>query len=178
MRKFLILLILLAFSVPAYAATIYKWEDEKGVVNFSDDYNKVPSAFRDRVVIEEYPQEEGTPVPAQDMVAKSKEEIKTDIYGRDETWWKGKVRPWKEQLKGATENYENAHKEYMEQAEGLGQYKFGRLSLTQYQIISYRLEILNKEMEKYQGQIAEANEMLSNLSKDAKETKADPAWLE
>jgi hypothetical protein len=64
MRKFLILLILLAFSVPAYAATIYKWEDEKGVVNFSDDYNKVPSAFRDRVVIEEYPQEEGTPVPA------------------------------------------------------------------------------------------------------------------
>jgi len=33
-------------------------------------------------------------------------------------------------------------------------------------------------MEKYQGQIAEANEMLSNLSKDAKETKVDPAWLE
>jgi prefoldin subunit 5 len=45
-------------------------------------------------------------------------------------------------------------------------------------MISYRLEVLNKEMEKYQGQIADANEMLSKLSQEAKETKADPAWFE
>jgi hypothetical protein len=45
-------------------------------------------------------------------------------------------------------------------------------------MISYRLEVLNKEMEKYQGQIAEANGMLEKLSNEAKETKANPAWLE
>lgn len=66
----------------------------------------------------------------------------------------------------------------MEQAEGLGEFKFGRLSLTQYQMLSYRLEILNKKMETYQGQITEANEMLSRLFQEAKGTKADPAWLE
>ena len=97
--KFVIFLILFTFYVPVYAATIYKWVDEKGVVNFTDDSNKVPPAYRDRVEVEEYLREEGTPAPALDMAAKTKEEIKADIYGRDETRWKEKVRPWKEQLK-------------------------------------------------------------------------------
>jgi len=66
----------------------------------------------------------------------------------------------------------------MEQAEGLGPYKFGKMSLTQYQMLSSRLEILSKEMETYQGQIAEAKNMLAKLSKEAKEAGADPSWLE
>jgi hypothetical protein len=33
-------------------------------------------------------------------------------------------------------------------------------------------------MARYQAQIAEANEMLGKLSREAKEAKADPAWLE
>jgi len=48
---------------------------------------------------------------------------KRDIYGRDETWWSKKVRPWK-------------------------------------------------------GRLKETTEMLEKLSKEAAETKADPAWLE
>jgi len=46
------------------------------------------------------------------------------------------VRPWKDQLKEASENYEKKQKEYMEQAEGLSPYKFGEMSLTQYQMLS------------------------------------------
>ena len=78
----------------------------------------------------------------------------------------------------ATENHERVQKEYMRQAEGLSPYNFGKMSLTQYQMLSARLQILNAEMENYQGQIAEANEMLSKLSQEAKETRANPAWLE
>ena len=33
-------------------------------------------------------------------------------------------------------------------------------------------------METYQGQIVEAKEQLEKLSKEAKEARADPAWLE
>jgi chromosome segregation ATPase len=178
MKKLLILLILLMFTVPASATTIYKWVDEKGVTNFTDDYTRVPPAFRDRVKTEEYGQEEGNAAPAHRTVAATKGEIKTDIYGRDETWWRGKVRPWKEELKEASEKYEDVQKEYMEQAEGLGPFNFGKMSLTQYQMLSSRLEILSKEMETYEGKMAEANEMLSKFSKEAKETGADPAWLE
>ena len=178
MKKFPILLILLMFTLPAHATTIYKWVDDKGVINFTDDYTKVPPAFRSKVKLEEYAQQGANAAPARRTVATAKEEIRADIYGRDKSWWKGKVRPWKEELKEASENYRKALKEYMEQAEGLGPYKFGKMSLTQYQMLSSRLEILSKEMETYQKQIAEAKSMLAKLSKEAEERGADPAWLE
>jgi hypothetical protein len=178
MRKFLIFLILLTFAAPAYAATIYKWVDEKGVVNFTDDSNKVPPAYRDRVEVEEYLREEGTPAPALDMAAKTKEEIKADIYGRDVSWWEEKVRPWKEQLKETIDKFEEARDSFVKQAEGLGPFMFGRLSLTQYQMISSRLVVSNDQMAKYETQITEAKAMLAKLLKEAKETKADPTWLE
>ena len=37
---------------------------------------------------------------------------------------------------------------------------------------------LTKEMDTYQGQMAEAKGMLAELSKEAREAGADPAWLE
>jgi hypothetical protein len=178
MRELLILLILFTFTVPAYAATIHKWVDEKGVVYFTDDYNNIPSSCRDQVEAKEYLTEGVAPAYTLDAPPQKRAEAQTDIYGRDETWWREQVHPWKEQLKEATENYGNAHKQYMEQAEGLSPYNFGKMSLTQYQMLSARLQILNAEMEKYQGQIAEANETLGKLSQEARETKADPAWLE
>ena len=176
MKKIFILLISLLFAVPAYANTIYKWVDKEGVVNYTDDINNVPKSYRDRVKREEFLQEKES--PAQAMNAKTNEAIKTDIYGRDETWWREKVHPWKEQLKEATKNHEKAQEEYMEQAQGLSPYNFGKMSLTQYQMLSSRLEILHKKMEMYQDQITEAKEMLSKLSNEAKETRADPSWLE
>jgi len=175
-RKIVIFLILLIFAVPAYATTVYKWVDKEGVVNYTDDINHVPQSYRDRVKREEFLEEKGT--PAQVTTAKTNEEIKTDIYGRDETWWREKVRPWREQLKEATENYERIQREYMLQAQGLSPLNFGKMSLTQYQMLSSRLEALNNEMETYQGQITEAKETLSKFSEEAKETKADAAWLE
>ena len=40
----------LMMSVPAFAET-YKWMDEKGVLNFTDDYAKVPEKYLQRVQI-------------------------------------------------------------------------------------------------------------------------------
>ncbi len=272
MKKLFIPLILLIFAVPAHGATIYKWVDEKGVVNFTDDDKKVPPAFRNRAETEEYLEEEPSPptqikeetktdvygrdywkrqldeatsnyekareellnegerlvwhryggktqyqmftvgLPSiserfetykeqmieakamlETLTKKTKEEdahgkkavssmrneeTETDLYGRDETWWKEKVRPWKEQLKEASQNYEEACDAFVKQLEGLGPFMFGRLSLTQYQMISSRLTELSGRMAKYQTQISEAKGMLTRLSKEARETKADPAWLE
>ncbi len=176
MRKILYILFFLVFISPAYGATIYKWVDKEGVVNYTDDYNKVPTLYRDRIQVLEF--FTGSPVQTPQMTPGIKEEIRLDIYGRDETWWREKVRPWREQLKEATENYERVQKEYMLQAQGLRPYNFGKMSLTQYQMLSSKLEILNNEMETYQAQISEAKEMLSKLSLEAQETKADPAWLD
>ncbi len=279
MRKFYILLISLIFAVPAYGATVYKWVDEKGVVNFTDEYKKVPPGFRNRVETEEYLNEKPPSILSQKTSTETKEEVgtesyrwdtlnkqleeatsnyervleellregerlvwyryggktqyqmfttelpsiserlkaskermieakamvdkfteeaqerkdargeraassvkngevKTDIYGRDEMWWKEKVRPLKEQLKVAIQNYEEACDAFVKQVEGLGPFKWGRLSLTQYQMTSTRLADLSDRMAMYQAQISEARGMLSKLSNEAMETKADPAWLE
>jgi uncharacterized protein YfcZ (UPF0381/DUF406 family) len=176
MLKLFILLILLAFAIPGNAATIYKWVDEKGVVNFTDDYNLVPSSYRNQVEVKDYLTEGVTPAYTLDVPPRKRAEAKTDIYGRDETWWREKVHPWKEQLKEATENYENVYKDFIEQAEGLVRIKFG--SKTQYQMTSYALSGLTQQIEEYRAQIAEAEEMLDELSKQAQEAKANPEWLE
>jgi hypothetical protein len=179
MRKLFILLILLIFAAPVYGATIYKWVDKEGAVNFTDDLSKVPPSYRNRVEVEETKnvKELVTPPPAEAATrGDAQKEVGTDVYGRNETWWREKVRLWKEKLKEATEKYEAAQKSYTEKSDELSQRRFG--SPTQYKSNIIELDKLRQEREKYQAQIAEANENLEKLSKEAKDTKADPAWLE
>ena len=83
----------------------------------------------------------------------------------------------RDQLKEAVENYEKAYKEYSEEAERLGPSRFGRLSLTQYQMTGIRLEGLREEMARRRLQVSEATETLKKLLKEAEESKADPDWV-
>ena len=48
MKKFLLVLFILIFASSA-SASVYKWVDERGVVNFADDYSKVPIGYRSKV---------------------------------------------------------------------------------------------------------------------------------
>lgn len=274
MKKLILIPFLLIICSSVSAANIYKWVDKDGVINFTDDRDKIPPAYRDRVEVEKtedivQPQipavtqptspksdetwrkeqsllwekrlEEATAnydkveqdllkrgewlvqrrfgsktqyqmisvelngmsqrleelrqqiIEAQGMLDKlskepgvveriaerpgENEKIRTDVYGRDETWWREKAQPWKEQLREATENYEEVREALVRQEESLGPSRFGGLSLTQYQMISSRVVGLSSQMAKYEAQIAEAEGMLGKLSKEAQETKADPAWL-
>jgi phosphoenolpyruvate synthase/pyruvate phosphate dikinase len=179
MKKFFILLVLLIFAALGYGATIYKWVDKDGVVNFTDDLSKVPPSYQDQVKVEtkkDVP-EESAPLPPQTITPSNKDdETVTDRYGRGEAWWRDKVRPWKEKLKDATEKYEAVQKKYTEKSDELSRRRSG--SPTQYKMNIIELDKIREEKEKYQAQMAEANEMLGKLKKEAEETKADPAWLE
>lgn len=178
MKKLIFISFLLIFTSSVYAVTIYKWVNQEGVVNFTEDYDKVPPIYRNTVEkinieTEDTPKME---VPAASEVPLGKKEkVKADIYGRDETWWREKVRPWKEQLKQATANYETANKRYLERLEELS----GKLQLspTQHRMGTTELRTLKEESMKYQAQISEANEILKKLSKEAEEAKANPDWL-
>ena len=48
MKKVLVILLILFFASSAWAA-IYRWVDKAGVVNFADDYSKVPPDYRNKV---------------------------------------------------------------------------------------------------------------------------------
>ncbi len=176
MRKVYYFLFLLIFISSAYGATIYKWVGKDGITNFTDDYNKVPSEYRERIEVEikEDSPKIGPLTPPEAPIPKS-EEVKTDIYGRGESWWKDKVRPWKERLKEAEANYERAHRNFMGKAEELSARRFG--SPTQYKTNIIQLDRAKEEMLKYGNQVAEAKGMLEKLSREAEESKANPDWL-
>jgi hypothetical protein len=178
MKKFLIFLILLIFSIPAYAGTIYKWVDKDGGVNFTDDYDRVPPLYRDQVQKEEVVDvpKAAPPNPSVQTPPTRGEEGEVDIYGRDETWWRDKVLPWKEKLNEATANYEKARDEFMEKSEELSEKRFG--SPTQYKMNIIELDGLKEKMKNYEAQMNEAKEQLQKLSKEAQESKADPSWLD
>jgi hypothetical protein len=179
MKELFSFFVILLLASSLQAGTIYKWVDKEGVVNFTDDLNKVPPSYRNRVEVEESKDVQGgevTPPPPRAVTRESgEEEVTRDIYGRDEAWWRDKVRPWKERLKEATENYEAAQKRYLEKADELSQKRLG--SPTQYKMSIMELDRLKGERMKYEAQIDEANEMLSKLSKEAAESKANPDWL-
>ena len=180
MKKIIPFFVLLVFASSAYGASVYKWVDKGGVVNYTDDYTLVPRAYLGRLetqVVTEAPAagaEEGAP-SLQKTTPQPKQEVKTDIYGLGEEYWRERDRPWRERLAEAQANYEVAYKKYMAKSEELSRMRFG--SPTQYKMNIIELSELNGERKKYEAEIAEANGMLDKISKEAKDAKADPAWL-
>ena len=156
------------------AHTFYKWTDEKGVVNYTNDYDNIPPAYRDRVEIEWVHEESPLP-PVQKVTPQKREGNKTDIYGLGEAYWREKVRPWNEFLKAAEANYDRAHEKFMKKAMELSRMRFA--SRGQHRIKIIELDNAKEEMVKYADQIAEAKEALAKISKEAQETKANPDWL-
>ncbi len=78
-------------------------------------------------------------------------------------------------MKTAEANYEKAHKEFMERAMELSRMRFG--SRTQYKMKIIELDNAKEEMVKYGEQVAEVQEALEKISKEAREAKVDPEWL-
>lgn len=86
-----------------------------------------------------------------------------------------RVCPWKEHPEEANANYTKVQSKYTERSEELLQRKYG--SPTQYKSTIIELDRLKEEMARYQAEIAEATDMLSRISKEAEEAKADPDWV-
>jgi len=176
MREVLILLILLTFISPAHGVTTYKWVDEKGVVGFTDDFSIVPPEYREQVNLQVMEDTPSVGVAASPEATPQKiKKAKTDGYGLGERYWREKVRPWKDQLKEATENYEKVHKKFMESAEVLSQRRYG--SRTQIKMNIIELDRLNMERMGYEAQIEEARGKLAKIYNEAKESGADPEWF-
>ncbi len=176
MRWLVLIPVMILLTSTLQAHTFYKWVDEKGTVNYTDDYNSIPPTYRNRVEIEWVHEERSVP-PMQKIPSQQGEGVRRDIYGQDEAYWRGRVRPWKEFLKAAEANYEKAHQRFMEKAMDLSQKRFGSWSRTQYKMSIIEIDRLKEEMMKYADQIAEAKEAMEKISKEAKEAKANPDWL-
>ena len=178
MGKAILLLILLFFFSPSYGATIYQWVDNNGTYNFTDDYQKIPSVYRNQVHLKkmEDVSEMGPPaLPSTPKAAPRKEEVKKDILGLGEEWWRDKVRPWEGQLGEASENYEAANQEFLNESDKLILRKFG--SHQQFKSAIIGMDRIREERAEYEAKVIEAEVMLQKISREAEESKADPDWL-
>ena len=154
-------------------ADVYKWMDDKGTICFTDDYSNIPPTYQDRPKLEirkDIQGQEPPPLEPQKIIPGSKEEAKTHFYWRGETWREEKVRLWEEKLKEATADYESANMKVWEKSEELSRRRFGSPTMYKFDII--KLDELIEERVKYEAQVAEANEMLKQLSEEAEKSTA------
>jgi len=176
MKKALMsILVLWVFVSIGYGATVYKWVDKEGVINFTDDYNQIPPQYRNQIQMEELRGSQKVETPASPPAsAKGSKGAKVDIYGMGEDYWRAKVQPWRKQLQEAKENIARINRKINERVEG----EAGKiLSHGQRDMDRAYRKPLIEERSKYEAQIREADEMLSKIAKEAEEAKADPGWL-
>jgi hypothetical protein len=167
MRKVaLIFLFILFFTFPAHGATVYKWVDKDGVVNFTDDKEKIPQAYRGRIEVRMEMEVAGERSAAE-ASGRGREEKKVGPYGGDSAWQQDTIRRWKEKLKEATADYARTEEKLVKTAELLVQSRYA--GKTQYQIVSVELAALSEQLEGYRAEIAEANFVLNKYSKEGKE---------
>ncbi len=175
MTKITCLMILAVFSSSASATEVSSWLDEKGVVNYTDDHNNVPSKYCNRVEtrIMEDIQKPVTTASSQTSVPEGKE-IRIDISGRDVTWWKEKVALLRKNLNEAAANYESQRNKFMDKTTEFSG-NFG--SRTQYKMNVRELNRITAEMDKHEIRMVESKEKLERLFREAEESKANPDWL-
>jgi len=76
MKRFIFVLLFLFISASCASAAIYRWVDEKGVVNFTDDYSKVPPEYRNKVE-EVNIQKMGSSIPSQAPTGKATVDVQS-----------------------------------------------------------------------------------------------------
>jgi hypothetical protein len=173
MKKILIILFFL-FIYEISFAEVYKWVDEKGVVNFTDDILQVPEKYRpkaEKMVLPEGKEEikgEG------ESTSKKKEEVHRDRVGRGEDYWKGRVEEWKKKLMDSQERLESLRIKYNELTERFNDSK----STAERANLRRERDQIKNEMDQHKTQIEEAKNMLDKkIPEEAELYKAKPEWL-
>jgi hypothetical protein len=176
-KKVMSILAFLVLVPFAYGANVYEWVDRSGVINFTDDINKVPPSYRSHVEAREFPPESGTSPPPPELAPQASlqpKEAARDIYGMGEDWWRDKAGPWHRQLKEAAEKYESVNQRINETLEELR----GRfLTSTQMNMLRVEIDQLLDERSRLEAQAKGANEMLDKIATEAQEARANPDWV-
>lgn len=108
--RYLLLLLILSLSAPA-CAEIYKWVDDKGVVNFTDNRESIPAKYRKKVNVissdktgpsASSPGDEGRTSGSASGSAASKGD---KLYGgHDEAWWRDRYGSLRAEIKDLQDN--------------------------------------------------------------------------
>jgi hypothetical protein len=104
MKSIVAAFVLVFIAVSSACGDVYRWTDDKGVVNFTDDADRIPAKYRKkarRMVTEPV-----TTIPAESPAPSSTPAVDAppssagqELYGGyGEEWWRGRFRAAREQL--------------------------------------------------------------------------------
>lgn len=184
MRRLILFILigLMSISGTAFGQEIYRWVDEKGTIHFADDFTLVPEKYRDQVQ-KRKPSEKPSPLPTRPPIGpeatgpttESTPE-KKDLLGRDEEWWRAKMKEWNDKLQNAQKNYDLVYSDLRQKEKELADAKFKPDSLKRKLKAEIKeLEVKVKDRERERNEVKDMVEKV--LPKQAEDYKADPAWL-
>lgn len=163
---------------------LYRWVDERGTVHFTDDLARVPERYRNQIEKRSPTEKPSSPVkttpePQTDREPAPPSPERRDLLGRDEAWWRAKVKQWEDRLRHAQENLERLQAEIRQKEKELAEV---RLKPDKFKTKSKRVEseikALQSEAKAWEDRVIEAKEMLEKvLPKEAEDFRADPEWL-
>lgn len=145
-------------------AQIYRWIDEEGVINFTDNPDKIPERYRGRfdiVILSPLSQkEEITVLP----LTPSPPREEADLQGHGREWWHERVRGWEEKRDQAIAQLEKLNLELQE-------LRFRNILYTEQNRILGEIQIAEQERQ-------EAEQILTEiLPEEARKAGALPGWL-
>lgn len=179
-----ILLIGVSSSWTAFSQELYRWVDEKGTIHFTDDPTLVPERYRNQLEKKKISEKSPTP-PKTSLEPQSKRQTpspmaeKRDLLGRDEAWWRAKVKEWEDKLQQAQENLDRIRGEIRQKEKELAEVsskpdKFKK----KLKKVESEIKALQSEVKTWEDRVEEAKEMLEKvLPKEATDFRADPDWL-
>ena len=182
----LFLCLLSVFSLsPVKGQEIYRWVDEKGTIHYADDLTLVPERYREYVQ-KRKPQQESSPSPSihpspgppgtEERPSSEPSSDRRDRLGRDEQWWRAKVKEWEDKFQNAQNNYDKTYQAWKSKEKELEDSKFKPNSLKRK--IRAEIKDLEEKTKALEKEVNEAREMLEKvLPREAEENRADPDWL-
>jgi Domain of unknown function (DUF4124) len=174
MRLVLVVLIGMIIASAAWGA-VYEWVDSKGVVNMTDDPDKVPAAYRKTMKSRDIDTREQVP-PARDTHLSpagsyAGSATQTGNYGgKDEQWWRSSFKSARSDIKRLQEQIE-ADKKSLEELH----HRRVAFQKPSDRVEYFRLEEQNTREE---GQLTALQEILANLGNRADSAGVPLGWRE
>jgi hypothetical protein len=161
MRTIFLLAGVLAMANVAIAG-VYEWTDSQGGVHFTDDADKIPVKYRNKVrEREQQPVIEINDVPAQ-AVTPTVQNNPPPYGGHDETWWRESYSALREEMQNIQDNLPDKRDKLTElrRKRAIYQKTSGRIEyydmLKEIERDEARVKVLQKELDDLDGKAAKA----------------------
>ena len=105
MKLGIVICALMVLTVTSAFGDVYQWTDEKGVISFTDDADRIPAKYRKKArkvvsdPVSSAPATVPSPTPASPESAQPSISRESHLYGgHGEDWWRGRFRESREKL--------------------------------------------------------------------------------